>query len=84
MRIVHVVGARPNFIKVAPVRAALADRDGIEQVLVHTGQHYDGSRRRAYSPRTLSIFSSTSATASLRRKSFSHCSRSDDNNPIAR
>ena len=41
MRVLHVVGARPNFMKVAPVRAALARRGGIEQILVHTGQHYD-------------------------------------------
>ena len=41
MKILHVVGARPNFIKVAPVRAALAERNGVQQVLVHTGQHYD-------------------------------------------
>jgi UDP-N-acetylglucosamine 2-epimerase (non-hydrolysing) len=43
MQVLHVVGARPNFMKVAPVRAALAARDGIEQALVHTGQHYDAS-----------------------------------------
>jgi len=41
MLILHVVGARPNFIKVAPVRGAFAARHGIRQVLVHTGQHYD-------------------------------------------
>jgi UDP-N-acetylglucosamine 2-epimerase (non-hydrolysing) len=41
MRILHVVGARPNFIKVAPVFRALSARDGVEQVLVHSGQHYD-------------------------------------------
>jgi len=41
MRIVHVVGARPNFMKIAPiVRALEADVD-VEQLLVHTGQHYD-------------------------------------------
>jgi UDP-N-acetylglucosamine 2-epimerase (non-hydrolysing) len=40
MRILHVVGARPNFMKVAPVHRALAGR-GSEQLLVHTGQHYD-------------------------------------------
>lgn len=38
--IVHVVGARPNFMKAAPVISALAAR-GAEQQLVHTGQHYD-------------------------------------------
>ncbi len=37
----HVVGARPNFMKVAPVFHALAAKSGVNQVLVHTGQHYD-------------------------------------------
>ena len=41
MQILHVVGARPNFMKVAPVHRALAGRRGVTQVLVHTGQHYD-------------------------------------------
>ena len=41
MRLVHVVGARPNFMKIAPVMEALAARSGVEQLLVHTGQHYD-------------------------------------------
>jgi UDP-N-acetylglucosamine 2-epimerase (non-hydrolysing) len=36
----HVVGARPNFMKAAPVLAALK-RKGARQTLVHTGQHYD-------------------------------------------
>ena len=39
--IVHAVGARPNFVKMAPLIEAL-DRDGVaDQVVVHTGQHYD-------------------------------------------
>lgn len=41
MHILHVVGARPNFMKAAPVFQALAGRQGISQSLVHTGQHYD-------------------------------------------
>lgn len=41
MQILHVVGARPNFMKVAPVHAALAAHAGTRQILVHTGQHYD-------------------------------------------
>jgi len=41
MRIVHVVGARPNLMKLAPVYRAIASFPGIEQVVVHTGQHYD-------------------------------------------
>lgn len=40
MHILHVVGARPNFMKAAPVFAALA-ASGARQTLVHTGQHYD-------------------------------------------
>jgi UDP-N-acetylglucosamine 2-epimerase (non-hydrolysing) len=38
--ILHVVGARPNFIKAAPVIRAAKHR-GLIQILVHTGQHYD-------------------------------------------
>jgi UDP-N-acetylglucosamine 2-epimerase (non-hydrolysing) len=41
--ICFVVGARPNFMKAAPVHRALASLDpGIERLIVHTGQHYDG------------------------------------------
>jgi len=40
MKIVTVIGARPQFIKAAPLSRALAVR-GVEEVLVHTGQHYD-------------------------------------------
>jgi UDP-N-acetylglucosamine 2-epimerase (non-hydrolysing) len=41
MHILHVVGARPNFMKAAPVLHALRTRNGMRQTLVHTGQHYD-------------------------------------------
>jgi UDP-N-acetylglucosamine 2-epimerase (non-hydrolysing) len=41
MLICHVVGARPNFMKAAPVMRALAGYPSIRQILVHTGQHYD-------------------------------------------
>jgi len=37
----HIVGARPNYMKVAPVWAALEQLGSVEQQLVHTGQHYD-------------------------------------------
>jgi UDP-N-acetylglucosamine 2-epimerase (non-hydrolysing) len=39
--IVHVVGARPNFVKMAPVIEALERRGVFQQTVVHTGQHYD-------------------------------------------
>src|ERR1700677_1984664 len=41
MHILHVVGARPNFMKAAPVLRAIQKRPNIRQSLVHTGQHYD-------------------------------------------
>lgn len=42
LRVLSVVGTRPNFMKVAPVAAALARRTrSFDHVLVHTGQHYD-------------------------------------------
>jgi UDP-N-acetylglucosamine 2-epimerase (non-hydrolysing) len=42
MRVVYVVGTRPNFVKMAPVVAALRDgRPEWRHILVHTGQHYD-------------------------------------------
>jgi UDP-N-acetylglucosamine 2-epimerase (non-hydrolysing) len=41
MKLIHVVGARPNFMKIAPIMRVAFRYDNIEQVLVHTGQHYD-------------------------------------------
>ena len=43
MNVLHIVGARPNFMKVAPVMNALKTREHIVQTLVHTGQHYDAN-----------------------------------------
>lgn len=49
MRILHVVGARPNFMKIAPVMAALAQRGpAFTQLLVHTGQHYDANMSQIF------------------------------------
>lgn len=41
MKLMHVVGARPNFMKAAPVLRAGRAVPGLQQLLVHTGQHYD-------------------------------------------
>ena len=47
MKILHVVGARPNFPKLAPVYRAI-EAAGFEQVIVHTGQHYDDAMSDAF------------------------------------
>lgn len=41
MKVLHVVGARPNFMKLAPCHRALTAIQNAEQLVVHTGQHYD-------------------------------------------
>ena len=41
MKIINIVGARPNFMKIAPLMEAYRRADSIEPMLVHTGQHYD-------------------------------------------
>ena len=43
MHILHVVGARPNFMKAASVLRALSVHPDVQQTLVHTGQHYDSA-----------------------------------------
>ncbi|HEX6304784.1 MAG TPA: UDP-N-acetylglucosamine 2-epimerase (non-hydrolyzing) [Anaerolineales bacterium] len=49
MKVLHVVGARPNFMKVAPIMREMAkDPDEFEQILVHTGQHYDEQMSRVF------------------------------------
>lgn len=49
MKILHVVGARPNFMKIAPIMHEMAQHpETFEQVLVHTGQHYDANMSQVF------------------------------------
>lgn len=48
MKVVSVVGARPQFVKAAVVSRAIQACDDISEVLVHTGQHYDDNMSRVF------------------------------------
>jgi UDP-N-acetylglucosamine 2-epimerase (non-hydrolysing) len=41
MKIIHIAGARPNFMKLAPILRALEPYSDVQNILLHTGQHYD-------------------------------------------
>ena len=48
IKIICVCGARPNFMKIAPVMRAFNDHGGFEALLVHTGQHYDENMSKLF------------------------------------
>jgi UDP-N-acetylglucosamine 2-epimerase (non-hydrolysing) len=47
-KVMLIAGARPNFMKIAPVHRALASRGDVEVSLVHTGQHYDAAMSQLF------------------------------------
>ncbi len=48
LKLVHIAGTRPNFVKIASVLKACRKEAGIESVLVHTGQHYSHSMSQSF------------------------------------
>lgn len=48
MKIVSIIGARPQFVKAAMVSAEIDRTDGVEEVLVHTGQHFDANMSQLF------------------------------------
>jgi UDP-N-acetylglucosamine 2-epimerase (non-hydrolysing) len=48
VKVTAIIGARPNFVKIAPIAAALADEAGARSTLIHTGQHYDAQMSQVF------------------------------------
>jgi len=48
IKVLNVCGARPNFMKIAPLMRAYRSRPEIQPILVHTGQHYDENMSRLF------------------------------------
>jgi len=48
MKVINVCGARPNFMKIAPLMRAYENHPAIQPTLVHTGQHYDENMSRLF------------------------------------
>jgi UDP-N-acetylglucosamine 2-epimerase (non-hydrolysing) len=48
MKIINVVGARPNFMKIAPIQREMSEYAQVQPFLVHTGQHYDDKMSRLF------------------------------------
>jgi UDP-N-acetylglucosamine 2-epimerase len=60
-KILTVLGARPQFIKASVVSAEIKKRPGVEEVVVHTGQHFDNKNLR-WSGRSISWIFTAVAT----------------------
>lgn len=47
-KILNIVGARPNFMKIAPIQRLMQASNKLEAILIHTGQHYDEKMSRSF------------------------------------
>ncbi len=48
MKIINIIGARPQFIKVGIVNKALTENSNFESIIIHTGQHYDENMSKVF------------------------------------
>ena len=60
-KLLTIIGARPQFIKASVVSKAVAEASGLQEVIVHTGQHYDANMNDIFFdqlaiPRPLELF----------------------------
>jgi UDP-N-acetylglucosamine 2-epimerase (non-hydrolysing) len=48
LKILNIVGARPNFMKIAPIQREMEKRNNLEPLIIHTGQHYDDKMSKLF------------------------------------
>src|SRR6185295_15396294 len=48
IKIIGIAGARPNFMKIAPLMRVMRERPALEPMLIHTGQHYDETMSKLF------------------------------------
>jgi UDP-N-acetylglucosamine 2-epimerase len=65
-QIFTVIGARPQFIKAAAVSRRIAETSGLDELLVHTGQHYDANSSKNSGYHSHRITSASPAAAMAR------------------
>jgi UDP-N-acetylglucosamine 2-epimerase (non-hydrolysing) len=53
-KLILIAGARPNFMKIAPLMHELGNNPTIEPILIHTGQHYDENMSELFSSSSIS------------------------------
>ena len=63
----HVIGTRPNFIKIAPIYNEFRKHSRIEQILVHTGQHYDRNMSKIFFKELKALVDS------VHKRGLAHC-----------